>query len=60
VIVPFVALQQDIRDYTRRLSLRYDIWSAREVYMAPLVLVSPETYVTKQFRDFVNRVAVRS
>ena len=28
--------------------------------MAPLVLVSPETCVTKQFRDFVNRVAVRS
>ena len=59
VVVPFVALQQDLQERCGRLSISCDIWSPREVCTATIVLVTPEVLATKQFRDFANRLAAR-
>lgn len=59
VVVPFVALQQDIQERCGRLAISCDIWSPREVCTAAIVLVTPEVLATKQFRDFANRLSAR-
>jgi superfamily II DNA or RNA helicase len=60
VIVPFVALQQDISVRCCASAITCCIWSEHEASTASIVLVSPESFVTKRFQDFVNRLIERS
>ena len=59
VVVPFVALQDDLQKRCISLSIRCEIWSTGEIQTAPIILITPESFTTKRFRDFLNRLAVR-
>ncbi len=59
VIVPFVALQQDIAGRCRSLRIPCEVWSPREVSSASVILVTLESICTKPFWDFLNRLVVR-
>ena len=58
VIVPFVALQYDLLSRVRTAGLSCEVWSEESV-IATIVLVTPESFVTKAFTDFINRLTVR-
>ena len=59
VVIPFIALQQDLFRRCRELSITYNIWSAWEVNLASIVLITPESLTTRGFRDFANRLLIR-
>ncbi|KAK5651006.1 hypothetical protein OQA88_2932, partial [Cercophora sp. LCS_1] len=59
VIVPFVVLQEDIQARCRIMGIACEIWLAQEVQVVPVLLVLPESFVTKGFADFLNRLSVR-
>ncbi|KAK3344543.1 P-loop containing nucleoside triphosphate hydrolase protein [Lasiosphaeria hispida] len=52
VIVPFVALQEDLHKRCHMMSIRCEIWSTTCIQTAPIVLVTPESFSIKQFRDW--------
>jgi len=56
VIVPFIALQEDIAQRCRTMSISCDIWSPSKASSASLILVTPESFVLDSFRDFLNRL----
>lgn len=59
VVVPFLALQEDLQARCRTMGILCDIWSIQEVSTTRVVLVTPESFVTKSFGDFLNRLNVR-
>ncbi|KAK3338657.1 P-loop containing nucleoside triphosphate hydrolase protein, partial [Lasiosphaeria hispida] len=59
VIVPFVALQEDLHKRCHTMSIRCEIWSTTCIQTTPIILVTPESFSTKQFRDWVNRLAIQ-
>lgn len=60
VIVPLVALQDDLQERCRRLQITSHIWKSRQGNpLASIVFVTPESAVTAGFRDFVNRLQSR-
>jgi superfamily II DNA helicase RecQ len=58
VIVPFVALQYDLLSRVRTAGLSCEVWSEESV-ISTVVLVTPESFVTKAFSDFINRLTIR-
>jgi superfamily II DNA helicase RecQ len=59
IIVPFVSLQDDIIERCRTMDIQCEIWSRFDAVTATVVLVTPESFVTKTFKEFLNRLAVR-
>jgi superfamily II DNA helicase RecQ len=59
VIVPFVALQEDLQNRCRTMGILCEIWSSYEVQTARIIFVTPESFVTKRFTDFLNRLTIR-
>ncbi len=57
VIVPLVSLREDLYERCARSEIESHVWKARQVNRAAsIVFVTPESAVTKGFRDFVNRL----
>jgi superfamily II DNA helicase RecQ len=59
VIVPFVALEEDLRERCRTLNISCEIWSQMEAQTASIILVTPESFVSKSFGEFLDRLLVR-
>jgi hypothetical protein len=60
VVVPLTALESDLERRCREARIPAAIWSSREpVQMASIVLVTPESVITKGFRGFINRLLAR-
>jgi superfamily II DNA helicase RecQ len=57
VVVPLVALRQDLKDRCERLGLKCVEWSRRRPGdSASIVLVTPESAVSEGFQSFINRL----
>jgi len=60
VIVPLVALRQDLHERCKRAGIDAHIWQSRGANRAAsLVFVTPESAVTKGFGEFLNRLQIR-
>ena len=60
VIVPLLALQDDLSERCRRLKITSHIWRSRQGNpVASIVFVTPESAVTAGFGDFVRRLQSR-
>jgi RecQ family ATP-dependent DNA helicase len=60
VIVPLLALQDDLLDRCRKLKITAHIWKSRQGNpVASVVFVTPESAVTGGFGDFVRRLQSR-
>lgn len=60
VIVPLVSLREDLHGRCERSRIESHIWQSRNGNrLAPIVFVTPESAVTKGFRDFVNWLQAR-
>ena len=56
VVMPLIALRQDMMRRYRELGLRCEKWSASTVVDgADMVLVTPEGYFTPAFTKFIQR-----
>ncbi|KAK3378750.1 hypothetical protein B0T24DRAFT_716467 [Lasiosphaeria ovina] len=55
VIVPFLALQQDIKTQYTYMGISCQVWAETEAQVDTATLVTPESFVTKIFQAFVNR-----
>lgn len=56
VIVPFIALQEDIAARCKKAKITCDIWQAGKACGGSIVLVSPESFATGGFQDFLHRL----
>ena len=56
VIAPLVALRDNIQLGCRTLSISCEVWSTDESPAATIIVVTPESFVTKRFKDYVNRL----
>ncbi|KJZ69304.1 hypothetical protein HIM_11298 [Hirsutella minnesotensis 3608] len=57
VVVPLVSLREDLHERCARSEIQSHVWKARQANRgASIVFVTPESAVTKGFRDFVNRL----
>jgi superfamily II DNA helicase RecQ len=55
VVVPLTSLQSDLKRRCDESGLSCSIWhSRRAIQPAAIVLVTPESAVTKGFRDYIN------
>ena len=60
VVVPLVALRQDLHEQCERAGIDSHIWQSRGANRgASIVFVTPESAVTKGFRAFVNRLVAQ-
>lgn len=60
VVVPLVALREDLHGRCAESSIESHVWrSGGSNRAATMVFVTPESAVTKGFRDFVNRLQAR-
>ena len=60
IIILFIALQEDIQQRCRTMGISCEIWgSAFGIQDASILLVTPESFVTYDFREFLNRLSVR-
>lgn len=60
VIVPFLALQQDIKTQYTYMGISCQVWAETEAQVDTATLVTPESFVTKIFQAFVNRLTIQS
>lgn len=56
LIVPMVALRMDMVRRLKVLGIQHAIWSATDACEAPLVMVSIEAAVTREFRSYAQRL----
>ena len=57
VVVPLIALRQDMRQRCQRMRITCVEWSSRRPpESASVVLVTPESAVSEDFRTFINRL----
>lgn len=60
VIVPLVSLREDMHGRCEESGIESHVWQSRQGNrVATIVFVTPESAVTKGFRDFVNRLQSR-
>ncbi|KAG8664705.1 uncharacterized protein FPOAC1_013485 [Fusarium poae] len=60
VIVPLVSLRDDLHGRCEKSEIGTYVWKSREGHqIAPIVFVTPESAVTKEFGDYVNRLHAR-
>jgi superfamily II DNA or RNA helicase len=59
VLVPFLALQDDLHDRIRTMDISCGVWPCEGLYDASIILVTPESFCTKAFREFLNRLVGR-
>jgi len=60
VVVPLVALRDDLVERCTRHGIGAHVWQSRQGNRAAsIVFVTPESAVTKGFREFVNRLQAR-
>ncbi|KAK5989587.1 ATP-dependent DNA helicase RecQ-like protein [Cladobotryum mycophilum] len=60
VIVPLVSLRGDLHERCDKSKIEAHIWQSQQSNRAAsIVFVTPESAVTKGFRDFVNRLQAR-
>jgi hypothetical protein len=56
VVTPLVALRDDMMVRCRKIDIESVIWRDHGCQAKSIVFVTPETAVTKKFREFVNRL----
>jgi RecQ family ATP-dependent DNA helicase len=60
VIVPLVSLRGDLYNRCMKSGIEAHVWQSRQGnWAASIVFVTPESAVTKGFREFVNRLQAR-
>ncbi|OBS16845.1 hypothetical protein FPOA_12574 [Fusarium poae] len=60
VIVPLISLRDDLHGRCDKSKIGTYSWKSREGHqIAPIIFVTPESAVTKEFGDFVNRLQAR-
>ncbi|KJZ70997.1 hypothetical protein HIM_09608 [Hirsutella minnesotensis 3608] len=60
VVVPLVSLREDLQTRCEKSRIESHVWHSRGSHpMSRIVFVTPESAVTKGFRDFVNRLQGR-
>jgi superfamily II DNA helicase RecQ len=59
VIVPFVALQNDLYDRICAADISCAKWPDDSSYDASIILITPESFRTKTFAEFINRMLGR-
>jgi RecQ family ATP-dependent DNA helicase len=60
VVVPLVSLRADLYERCTKSGIEAHVWQSRQSNRAAsIVFVTPESAVTKGFREFVNRLQVR-
>jgi superfamily II DNA helicase RecQ len=59
VIVPFVSLQEDLHDRCQKSKIKSAIWVQGRVADVSIVFVTPESFVSKGFQEFIGRMTVR-
>ncbi|EXA31534.1 hypothetical protein FOVG_17156 [Fusarium oxysporum f. sp. pisi HDV247] len=60
VIVPLISLRDDLHGRCAKSEIGTYIWKSREGHqIAPIVFVTPESAMTKEFGDFVNGLQAR-
>jgi superfamily II DNA helicase RecQ len=60
MVIPMVALQEDIQQRCKELEIDIGVWDSKQTNRAAsIILVTPESAVTKGFQDFINRLQGR-
>ena len=56
VVILLILLRGDIKRRYKKVGIKYVKWDSRKLYKwALVVLVTPESAVSKSFRNFINR-----
>jgi superfamily II DNA helicase RecQ len=56
VIVPFIALRDDMRARCRSVRLQTQVWKHGIVFTAFLMLVTPEVVVSSEFQTYLQKL----
>ncbi|KAK5651010.1 hypothetical protein OQA88_2404 [Cercophora sp. LCS_1] len=59
VIVPFIAIEEDLLKRYRMMNISCEIWSPMHAQTASIILVTPESFCTKGFAEFMSRLNMR-
>jgi superfamily II DNA helicase RecQ len=60
VVVPLTTLRQDMKERCDRLRISCVEWNSRRPEEASIVLVTPESAISKTFQSFVMRLKARN